>query len=200
MKIYYFILFQQQKQGYFRKGRRKPQTKQKQHPKPQPTRVAQAGSCTTGQVNFLNFKNIPSHAMVTYFRHYFGCSNQPLTESQSSKYQALNPSWKPDTFPGMLDYRENQRAPLVETLLCISLHIHKAQNISWFLRRALTPSTLELPLFTTHGDSCEIALLFLQCKIWQIEMICISILSPWGTVCLPVHHNTFKNPYHSIIL
>lgn len=71
MKIYYFILFQQQKQGYFRKGRRKPQTKQKQHPKPQPTRVAQAGSCTTGQVNFLDFKNIPSHAMAHIFQALF---------------------------------------------------------------------------------------------------------------------------------
>lgn len=137
---------------------------------------------------------------LIFFSCYLGCSNKSLTESQSYMHQALNPSWKPDTFPATLDYREKQTASLAETLLCTALHIHKAQDISWFLRGALITSILKLPLFTTHRDSCEIALFFLQGKIRQTEMICISFLSPWGTLCLPLHHNIFNNPYHSIIL
>lgn len=200
MKIYYFILFNSRSRAILGREEENPKQNKNNTQNPSQPELHRQVAVPLAKLTSWISRTYLLMLWLTYFRHYFGCSNQPLTESQSSKYQALNPSWKPDTFPGMLDYRENQQAPLVETLLCISLHIHKAQNISWFLRCALTPSTLELPLFTTHGDSCEIALLFLQCKIWQIEMICISILSPWGTVCLPVHHNTFKNPYHSIIL
>lgn len=104
-------------------------------------------------VPLATFKNNPSNLMAHIFQVPSWLSKAIPHREPVFQVASTQPFLKTWYLPWYMDYRENQTASLVETLLCTALDIHKAQYISWFLQRALMASTLKLPLFAAHSDS-----------------------------------------------